>query len=216
MMASALSASSVPVEEAFQTSYELISAGEPGSPTPLTMLGEWGLSDVQPAPRVEVLVHEYPLWILPSTASHPYQAGLAAEHPGFAFELTDPNAESTALTGQRGPWIEEAADRLAELAELGPGWDGHGGHEPEFSYISQAIEFLSSVMRPTTPTPSIVPTSDGGLQLEWHRAGLDVEILFSPEEDPVLYIHERATEEEWEVPAVGGFLEFDLGMRLAD
>jgi len=38
------------------------------------------------------------------------------------------------------------------------------------------------------PPPSIVPISDGGLQIEWHRAGKDFEIEFSRWIDPTLLL----------------------------
>jgi hypothetical protein len=32
-------------------------------------------------------------------------------------------------------------------------------------------------MGPTIPSPSIVPAHGGGLQLEWHTGGLDIELM---------------------------------------
>lgn len=39
-----------------------------------------------------------------------------------------------------------------------------------------------------TPAPSIVPMSDGGLQLEWHREGYDVELAIYSTDDVELSI----------------------------
>ncbi len=41
------------------------------------------------------------------------------------------------------------------------------------------IEFLDS----RTPPPSVVPTWNGGVQVEWHRNGVDLEIEVSPAGD---------------------------------
>jgi len=31
-------------------------------------------------------------------------------------------------------------------------------------------------MKPATPLPQVVPSSDGGVQLEWHEKGIDLEL----------------------------------------
>jgi hypothetical protein len=36
-------------------------------------------------------------------------------------------------------------------------------------------------MMESTPTPTVVPTTRGGIQLEWHTHGLDIEIyIYAP------------------------------------
>lgn len=208
------SASCLPIKDFVQAEYELVAPGASDSPAqPITMLEQPGLSDTLPIPRVDVLVHQDP-FEMPAAHRGEEQEEPDAGRLGAVLQLADPKIESAGRASQVDPWVEDTIDRLGELAELAPGWDGHGGDTPQPAYIIEAITFLATVMRPETPAPSIVPTSDGGLQLEWHRAGLDVEILFSPEEDNPLYIHERASGHEREVPAVGGFVEFDLGRRL--
>ena len=96
-----------------------------------------------------------------------------------------------------------------------PGWDGHDGVPIKDEHILAAGKYLSAVMAPETDAPSIVPTADGGLQLEWHKAGVDVEVLFSDSEDGALYVRDLAADKEWEGPAVAGFAEFELASRLA-
>jgi hypothetical protein len=209
------SAPCLPIEDPFQIEDELIVPGTLVTAQPVTMLGQWGMSDTPPIPRVNILVHEDPFQVPVATRSKGEQdVGPDPEGPGSVLRLADPEVESANRGSQIDPWVDDTVDRLGEIAELAPGWDGHGGNPPQPAYIVEAVTFLASVMRPETPAPSIVPTSDGGLQLEWHRAGLDVEVLFSPEEDNSIYIHERASGSEREVPAISGFLEFDLGRRL--
>jgi hypothetical protein len=55
-----------------------------------------------------------------------------------------------------------------------------------------------SVLDSGTPKPSVVPTSRGGIQLEWHRAGVDLEIeIESPDRVNVFFEDDReGTEEE--------------------
>jgi hypothetical protein len=44
------------------------------------------------------------------------------------------------------------------------------------SVASNALMVLSSIAKPTTPVPAIVPVPDGRLELVWYAAGLELEI----------------------------------------
>jgi hypothetical protein len=56
------------------------------------------------------------------------------------------------------------------------GWDSYGA-PPVLREVSFfALEILNHVMRPRTPIPQVVPSSVGGIQLEWHEKGIDLEI----------------------------------------
>jgi hypothetical protein len=47
---------------------------------------------------------------------------------------------------------------------------------------------------------SVVPLSSGGLQLEWYRNGVDLEVVFDRGEQPFFYCRNRVTGEECEHP----------------
>jgi len=110
--------------------------------------------------------------------------------------------------------MEKVAARFAELVALKADWNGHGACPIGSANILAAGRFLVAVMEPATPSPTIVPTGGGGVQLEWHRAGLDVELLFGEEEPPLLYVAELELEREWEGAPIEGFAEFELARRL--
>ena len=61
-----------------------------------------------------------------------------------------------------GPWA-------AHLFALGPNWDGYGG-KPITPAAVKTIEHFAAV-----------PCSDGGIQLEIHRDGFDIEIVVGPD-----------------------------------
>ena len=62
-----------------------------------------------------------------------------------------------------------AAERLASLAELPDGWDSYGGRKPDQTALLIARTITSRV-------PSINPSGDGSVVLEWHEDGFDLEI----------------------------------------
>jgi hypothetical protein len=38
------------------------------------------------------------------------------------------------------------------------------------------LEILKGIMRPRTPLPQVIPSAAGGVQLEWHEKGVDLEL----------------------------------------
>ena len=38
------------------------------------------------------------------------------------------------------------------------------------------LSVLNDVMRTRTPIPQVVPSAGGGVQLEWHQKGIDLEL----------------------------------------
>ncbi|QLC25667.1 hypothetical protein HFP57_12000 [Parasphingopyxis algicola] len=78
-------------------------------------------------------------------------------------------------------WRYAVEVRLAQLSAYPTGWDGYNSAPPQHSIIAFARSILDSVMSAETPPPSIVPMSGGGLQLEWHIGGFDIELaIFAP------------------------------------
>lgn len=47
--------------------------------------------------------------------------------------------------------------------------------------IRSALQLLGRVMSPDSAVPSVVPRFSGGLQLEWHMLGVDLEVEFEPD-----------------------------------
>lgn len=96
---------------------------------------------------------------------------------------------------QPPPWTEEVALRLLSFLDLEPDWDSFGASTPRQDAIEAAFELLMLVARPSTPAPQAVPTTDGGVQLEWHQYGIDLEVeVHSPFRVGVLYENSRTGE----------------------
>ena len=71
-------------------------------------------------------------------------------------------------------------EALHRLSELSANWDSYGSEPIAESAIRRTISHLHFFLRDETPEPSVVPTNDGGVQLEWHGAGVDIEAKFPP------------------------------------
>jgi len=84
-------------------------------------------------------------------------------------------------------WIKAIVESLAECMELPPNWDSYGALPVQRALVDRALDVLPRVMGEDSPPPSIVPLSDGGLQMEWHLKGRDLEIIVAADEPPTYY-----------------------------
>jgi hypothetical protein len=66
--------------------------------------------------------------------------------------------------------------RVEELIDLPAGWDSYGAGRVRPDAALHAIKVYSLLVREAFPAPHLVPTVSGGVQLEWHLPGMDLEI----------------------------------------
>ncbi|HUE08034.1 MAG TPA: hypothetical protein VMP41_11450 [Acidimicrobiales bacterium] len=96
------------------------------------------------------------------------------------------------------PWMVTLAERVQELSTLRAGWDGSRGRPIEPVALRSAWDLIGNLQPLVRVPPAIVPTSAGGVVLEWHRGPIDLEISISPKgEADVLY---ESVGEEFEGP----------------
>jgi hypothetical protein len=82
--------------------------------------------------------------------------------------------------------------------DLPENWNSYGSKRVDPAIARQASDLLVQLAQPETPEPAIVPTQRGGIQIEWHDRGIDLEInLLSPQEMDVSFDDEQDGE-EWE------------------
>lgn len=69
-----------------------------------------------------------------------------------------------------------SARHVARLLLLPANWDSYGAEPIDWHRAAAALSLLWIAIVNGAPLPAIVPTSDGSIQLEWHRCGVDLEI----------------------------------------
>jgi hypothetical protein len=95
-------------------------------------------------------------------------------------------------------WFDPLMQGFADLLTLPLNWDSYGAGPIDPRLVQEAMDFMNKLLGPSSPAPRVVPLSSGGLQLEWHRNGVDLEVLFDQGEEPFFYSRNRATGEETE------------------
>jgi len=98
-------------------------------------------------------------------------------------------------------WRAAVRSQLESILRLETGWDSYGA--PSISPV--AAEHAMQLLASATPSrrPSVVPTSNGGVQLEWHGGGIDIEVACLPSGAARLSADDSRTgrtEERWVVP----------------
>lgn len=95
-------------------------------------------------------------------------------------------------------WLAPTAQALVDLLGLAPGWDSYSARPVDRSHVDAALQVLLLTMRRDTPAPTVVPTNRGGVQLEWHISGIDLEIETLSTQRLLVSFEETTTGTEWE------------------
>ena len=70
-------------------------------------------------------------------------------------------------------------DSVKRVAALGPDWDSYGARAVSPRAFVRLLPLLPTLLTDETPVPSVVPHPSGGLVLEWHQGGYDLEVSVS-------------------------------------
>jgi hypothetical protein len=99
-------------------------------------------------------------------------------------------------------WIEPSLKRAGYLLLLPADWDRQGAPPIEPSAIQNALSALASFMENGSSLPQWTPTRQGGVQLDWHEEGIDLEIEFPPREHGATVVFSDRTNEaaDWDGP----------------
>ena len=120
---------------------------------------------------------------------------LASEwrYPGRSLEIATVSPD-----WEPPEWFVDVANKAFSLLGLPENWDTYGGNRIREECVERGLEFLAAIVDPETSEPSVVPSSHGGLQFEWHKAGLDLEIEIEAPDRLSVYCYDRVTNTEWE------------------
>jgi hypothetical protein len=97
-------------------------------------------------------------------------------------------------------WVGGVEKELWEFLDLPVNWDSYGARRIDLEAVQVGIWVLSNYVPPDSPAPHVVPTSRGGIQIEWHTQGVDLEIeVLSADSLQVFYENQtEQAEEEFE------------------
>lgn len=100
--------------------------------------------------------------------------------------------------GDLPEWVIATVEKLCDLLWLNTNWDSYGAAPVDRFTVELALDILFAIMQRTSPLPSVVPTSCGGVQLEWHTGGIDLEIEIEPAGSIDVLFCDQQINREWE------------------
>jgi len=115
-----------------------------------------------------------------TTRTLPSRATLSAATAGrreFRFPF-DGGQLVVEIIGDAPAWVEPTVKSLGKLLQLERNWDTYGGSPIDPTCVAAALRLAFDTFPSEMPMPSVVPTSRGGLQFEWHTRGIDLEVEF--------------------------------------
>ena len=133
-----------------------------------------------------------------SAGTLPEEALLTSPFKGRSFVVERERERLEIWIADSAPdWLQTATERIATLLLLEPDWDSYGGLPVNFRAAATALELMQFLVNESILPPSIVPTASGGIQLEWHASGIDLEIELMDRRNTVFFC-DLETGMEWE------------------
>lgn len=117
------------------------------------------------------------------------------------------------IIGNQPHWVLPMVERFGSLLALPSGWDSYGAKKIDLVCVAFAIITAFEIMLDNTPAPSIVPANHGGVQLEWHTGGIDLELEFLSPNKILAYFEDQETGESWETLVENDFRDVRKAIR---
>ena len=90
-------------------------------------------------------------------------------------------------------WFNPTLQAMAALPWRTDNWTS-GGKRTQRAAVANMLSLLAKILDNRTPPPNVVPTWRGGVQVEWHRNSVYLEIEADPHEE-MEYFFKSSTEE---------------------
>ncbi len=113
-------------------------------------------------------------------------------------------------------WSRPLLLRTSAFGELDENWDAYGAR-PIAPYCALiAAELILNLLESDSPQPAAVPTTRGGIQLEWHRVGANLELEVTSYGRLSVFFEDERTGEEQQLMLSGDLSALDpLSDRVA-
>jgi len=101
------------------------------------------------------------------------------------------------------PIFLRSVEAVADLLSLPQGWNSYSAKPIDHQNARRAIRILAEFLESDTPSPSVVPTVRGGIQLEWHTRGVDLEVYIESPGDVSFFAEDAGSGKSSDVPLLG-------------
>lgn len=92
-------------------------------------------------------------------------------------------------------WFRHVKNQLQEFLMFERNWNGYGESPIHEGAVKRTIAVLNTVVSEMALQPDIVPTSEGGVQIEWASGGFEIEVEILPTGPAQVFIVEPSGRE---------------------
>lgn len=114
--------------------------------------------------------------ITSDNSAFPRYASSIGAGSGEVIPLPQTSGRAALHRHSTAEWSTALGERFNAVTSLPRGWDGYTGRPVSFTCARFAAQLLERLYDGEVPPPSLVPGSDGTLQIEWHINQYDIEI----------------------------------------
>lgn len=125
-----------------------------------------------------------------------FASGVSVE--GSALSHPDRHRVEVVVPRPEPLWFRPVVARILELARLRPGWEGSDAPAPSPRSLMAILDVLRTTLPLSAEVPTLVPTVGGGVQAEWHRRGVDLEIEVDADGDAHVWMQTAGSGDFWE------------------
>jgi len=122
-----------------------------------------------------------------------FDPGLTMASASRSSQQTYENFWKEYYARPRSTWENDIQKRIADLMKLPDNWDGYNSPRLREDVVNFAWTVMKQLMHPQAPSPQVVPSSGGGLQLEWHEKDIDLEVNFTETYRCELWVDDHRT-----------------------
>ena len=121
------------------------------------------------------------------------QSGLLSAPDSNWLDLFSTGVSSILLNDR--PKLKAFRELLAEVCELPADWNSYGAQQINQSAANFALKLFEQITYDETPLPQLIPLASGAVQLEWHLAGIDLELEVNKAGNLDIYFEDSTTEQ---------------------
>ena len=112
-------------------------------------------------------------------------------------------------------WLLPTIESIIRLFGLRENWDSSGARRVDTNILPTVINSLATFLPERAVAPSVVPTVNGGVQVEWHVSDMDLEVEFMPHGAAHALFEDLRDRSVWEGPVEENVLRLrQIGGRL--
>ena len=107
-------------------------------------------------------------------------------------------AASPSWNGREPAWFGPTQRSLQDVLQLPENWNSYGARPIDPELAASALKLLVKVAPADVPPPIVVPTTQGGILLEWHMREIDLEIETLEAASVHVFYEDDREGREWE------------------